>query len=226
METVERLVTVMRKHYSRVSFVIPNYAYSAGTVLALSGDNIYMDYYSVLGPIDPQYRANDGGYLPGHGIIAKFNELRETINDAKSLDEVRAELTFLTKNFDPAQIFHIEQSIQHGITLITEWLPKYKFKDWNKTQSKGEIVTDEMRKLRAKHIAETLGDASKWHSHGRGIPMRRLIGDELKLVIDDFGANEELSQHIKNYHGLAVDYFGKLGMQAYIHTRNGSRRVA
>ena len=45
METVERLVAVMRTHYERVSFVIPNYAFSAGTVLALSGDDIYMDYY-------------------------------------------------------------------------------------------------------------------------------------------------------------------------------------
>lgn len=53
METVERMVSVMRTHYDEVSFVIPNYAYSAGTILALSGDRIYMDYYSVLGPIDP-----------------------------------------------------------------------------------------------------------------------------------------------------------------------------
>lgn len=43
METVERLVAVMRTHYDRVSFVIPNFAYSAGTVLALSGNNIFMD---------------------------------------------------------------------------------------------------------------------------------------------------------------------------------------
>ena len=31
METVERLVAVMRAHYEKVSFVIPNFAYSAGT---------------------------------------------------------------------------------------------------------------------------------------------------------------------------------------------------
>jgi len=55
METIERIVAVMRNHYESVSFIIPNFAFSAGTVLALSGDEIYMDYYSVLGHIDPQY---------------------------------------------------------------------------------------------------------------------------------------------------------------------------
>lgn len=226
METVERLVAVMRAHYDRVSFVVPNYAFSAGTVLALSGDKIYMDYYSVLGPIDPQYRNQDGTYLPGHGVIAKFEELCKKVNKSKSSDDCRAEIAFLIKNFDPAQLFQIEQSIQHGVTLISEWLPKYKFKDWNKTATKGKNVTDTMKKNRATKIAKTLGDASKWHSHGRGISMRELSGDDVKMVIDDFGADPKLSVAIRNYHGLSVDYFGKMNLTAYIHSGIGLRRVA
>ena len=67
IETVERLVKVMREHYERVSFVIPDFAYSAGTVLTMSGDKIFMDYYSVLGPIDPQFRDSDGSLSSGYG---------------------------------------------------------------------------------------------------------------------------------------------------------------
>ena len=185
-----------------------------------------MDYYSVLGPIDPQYRSSDGSYLPGHGVLAKFKELIGTINSASNSEDAKAELAFLVKSFDPAQLFQIEQSIQHGVTLITEWLPQYKFKDWTKTNTTGADVTLSMKKDRAKAIAQTLGDASKWHSHGRGIPMKRLMGDELKLVIDDFGAVPELSQIIRSYHGLAVDYFGKMGMRGYVHTQQNIRRVA
>ena len=73
IETVKRLVDVMRRHYRHVSFVIPDYAYSAGTVLALSGDDILMDYYSILGPIDPQVPDEAGGtLLPGTGYLAKL----------------------------------------------------------------------------------------------------------------------------------------------------------
>ena len=55
MISVERTVGIIRQHYFQVDFIIPDKAMSAGTVCALSGDNIYMDYYSQLGPIDPQF---------------------------------------------------------------------------------------------------------------------------------------------------------------------------
>lgn len=226
METVERLVAVMRAHYDRVSFVIPNYAFSAGTVLALSGDKIYMDYYFVLGPIDPQFQNNDGTYLPGQGYLAKFKEITKKINNSKDPQKVQAEIAFLVQKFDPAQLFSVEQSVQHGITLITEWLPKYKFKDWRKTATKGIRVTDAMRKARAKKIARTLGNASKWHSHGRGISLQQLGGSDIKLRIDDFSSNADLSMKIKNYHGLAADFILKTGVNAYIHSMEGIRRVA
>lgn len=226
METVERLVAVMRTHYKRVSFVIPNSAFSAGTVLALSGDRIYMDYYSVLGPIDPQYRNVDGSYLPGYGYLEEYRRLAKKINDADASDEVRAELALLVKKFDPAQVFLIEQAVKHGVTLISEWLPKYKFKDWKKTATNGKTVTAKMRRDRAEEIAKTLGNASRWHSHGRGISMRELTSSEIKLEVDDFGADSDLSEKIRNYHGLATDYFRKVGYKAYIHSKVGPRRVA
>ncbi len=223
METAERLVAVMRTHYRHVSFVIPNFAYSAGTVLALSGDEILMDYYSVLGPIDPQLRDSDGKYVPGYGYLAKYNEITQKINSSADPAECRAELAYLVKSFDPALLFHVEQGIQHGISLITEWLPKYKFKNWKKTEARGKRVTDNMKKRRARKIAQTLGDASKWHSHGRGISLNELGGSDIKLLIDNFGANPELSQVIRHYHGLAVDFYS--GTRGFIHSAKGLRKV-
>jgi ClpP class serine protease len=60
IEVVHRIVDTLRHHYKHVSFVVPNYAFSAGTVLVMSGDEIYMDYYSRLGPIDPQLETTRG----------------------------------------------------------------------------------------------------------------------------------------------------------------------
>jgi len=223
METVERMVSVMRTHYSKVSFVIPNHAYSAGTVLALSGDNIWMDYYSVLGPIDPQYLDGSGKSLPGTGYLAKYEELVEKINESKSKNTHRAELAYLISKFDPALLFHIEQGIDNGKTLIKEWLPKYKFRDWKKTEHKRKIVTSKMRINRAEKIATTLGNAKKWHSYGRGITMKELRGAEIKLMIDNFGENTNLNHLIRNYHGLCADYYGRI--PGYIHSKIGIRRV-
>ena len=54
VEVAERMVHVIRHFYGEVVFVVPDIAMSAGTVFAMSGDAIMMDYFASLGPIDPQ----------------------------------------------------------------------------------------------------------------------------------------------------------------------------
>lgn len=228
IEVVERIVSVMRKHYEEVYFVVAGHAYSAGTVLVMSGDKIYMDYYSVLGPIDPQYQDDEGhSLLPGAGYLAKFEELTKKINNSRSAspNATKAELAYLIKRFDPAKLFHIEQAIEHGQSLITEWLPKYKFKNWKTTRTKKKRVTAKVRRDRAAQVAKVLGKADRWHSHGRGISMRELEDAEINLLVDDFGCDKNLSSAIRNYHGLAVDYARKNRVRGFIHTRQGMRTV-
>ena len=73
-ETVEKMVSIIRFHYKEVYFVIPDYAMSAGTILCMSGDKIYMDYSSSLGPIDPQVY-NGKNWVPALGYLDKVEEL-------------------------------------------------------------------------------------------------------------------------------------------------------
>ncbi len=229
IEVVERIYSVFRRHFSLVDFVIPNYAYSAGTVLALSGDEIYMDYYSVLGPIDPQVQDENGSsLLPGLGYLSKFRELCDTINieenkraNGQEATNVSAEIAYLLKKFDPAKLYHIEQSIEHSISLLKEWLPKHKFKTWAETDTRGETVTEDMRIERASHIAEVLGDANRWHSHGRGIGMKELESENIKLKVMDYGAEPAKNDAVRRYYDLFVDFCGKMGSNAAIHSKLG-----
>ncbi|PPT68962.1 SDH family Clp fold serine proteinase [Xanthomonas arboricola] len=223
IETVERMVRAMRQHYKEVLFIIPNYAYSAGTVLALSGDDILMDYHSILGPIDPQYSSGNGDAVPGMGYLAKYNELVHTINAAADAAQVRAEISYLIEKFDPGKLFHIEQAIEHSKSLLREWLPKYKFKNWTKRAQTGEPVSPEDRQKRADQVAEVLGDAQRWHSHGRGITCDDLGSEEIKLKINNYGTNAELKNFIRNYRDLLVDYMGKRTWHAALHTELGFR---
>lgn len=226
IETVERIVGVFRKHYPEVEFIVPNFAYSAGTVLVLSGDEIYMDYHSVLGPIDPQYQ--EGGVLvPGIGYLAKYDELLSEINDpTKSIDQVRAQMTYLVQKFEPARLYHIEQAVKHSKELLKNWLPRYKFKDWTQRETSKEPVTDAYKELRANQIAECLGDPEEWHSHGRGIGMSELTSEKIKLKIKDFGENPELNKRVRPYYNLAVDYMRKRAWGVAIHTKHGFRGVS
>lgn len=228
IEVVERIYNVFRRFYDHVNFIVPNYAYSAGTVLVLSGDEIFLDYYSVLGPIDPQMESENDRFVSGIGYLAKFEQLTKEINAASSPDTVRAQLAYLLRKFDPAELFDLEQARDHSEDLLEEWLSKHKFKHWQVRETSGTQVTDQDRRDRAKEIAHILGNPERWHSHGRGIGIRELTGDEVKLKINDFGLDRDLNGKIKVYYDLFLDYCKRLGISGpghvVLHCASGLKR--
>ena len=165
VEVVQRIVAIIRHHYDLVNFVIPDYAYSAGTILVMSGDTIYMDYFSRLGPIDPQIERGDR-LVPALGYCERYQELISASGTRQLTD---AELAVLISAFDQAELHQYEQARDLSVSLLEDWLPRYKFKNWDKTETKGETVTPEKKKERAKEIALALKDTKKWHSHAAGV---------------------------------------------------------
>lgn len=214
IEIVQRIVETFRHHYKKVNFVIPNYAYSAGTILAMSGDAIYMDYYSRLGPIDPQVPTSTGQNVPALGYLAKYQELLKKADKGKiTLAEVQILL-----DFDQAELYMYEQARELSITLLKRWLTAYKFKNWTRRETSGESVTVETREDRAEEIAKVLNDTGRWHSHGHGISMEVLQTD-LNLQIDNYAEDEELARLVKSYHGLLGDYMIRRQHPEVVHTR-------
>lgn len=213
LEVVRRIVEVFRRHYMHVDFIVPDYAFSAGTVLAMSGDAIYMDYYSRLGPIDPQIEGRDGQMLPALGYLERYDSLVKKAQDGSI---TMAEVQLLISGFDQAELYKYEQARELSITLLKEWLVKYKFKNWSKTRTKGDPVTARRKKLRAAAIAKKLNDTRRWHSHGHGIS-RDVLERDLDLIIDDFGADPELDGAVRYYYSLLDDYMSKLSHVGAVH---------
>jgi ClpP class serine protease len=50
----EQIAYALRDHPGKVTVLVPHYAMSGGTLLALAADEIRMDAAAVLGPVDPQ----------------------------------------------------------------------------------------------------------------------------------------------------------------------------
>lgn len=218
IEPVQRAVDLLRRHYSPIDFIIPNYAYSAGTIFALSGDAIHMDYYSRLGPIDPQTENQNKRMVPALGYLEKYDELMEKAeNETINI----AEIQILLK-FDQAELHKYEQERELSITLLKDWIAKYKFKNWEKTNTRGIDVTNEMRVERAQFIAEELNKTKKWHTHGYGIS-KDVLTNELKLLIDDFGTNPARSKLIRDYHDLMADYMIRRNAIGVVHIADDYR---
>jgi hypothetical protein len=216
VEIVERIVNVFRRHYRSVEFIVPNFAMSAGTVLVMSGDAIYMNYFSILGPIDPQVQTQRGGmFIPALGYLDKYKEL---IDKSRKGELTAAELHFLIEKFDPAMLHKYEQERNLSITLLKKWLARYKFKNWKVTKRREIKVTSKMRKDEAERIGKLLNETERWHTHSRGISMDILRRD-LKLEIEDFGKIPNLNRLIKEYYKLLDDYMMKLRVVGLVHTK-------
>lgn len=212
-EVVERMVLCIRNFYDEVYFIVPDRAMSAGTIFAMAGDKIYMNYFSTLGPIDPQIE-KDGKLVPALSYLNQFNRLSEKADDGQLNT---AEYALLAK-LDLGELHQFEQARALSVDLLESWLSQYKFRDWDFHSSTGQPVADEEKRTRAKEIGTVLSNNERWRSHGRGIA-RQTLTDEIRLKIDKTEDTPGLDEKVDEYFGLLRDYMGRENYQMFVHTR-------
>lgn len=215
-EIVERMVDIIRHHYREVYFVVPDFAMSAGTIFCMSGDKIYMDYSSSLGPIDPQVW-NGKQWVPALGYLDKVEDLLRKAQAGMISD---AEFLILQAQ-DLAMLSRYEQAKELTITLLKKWLVEYKFKDWDVHKTTLELVgtpvTEDQKETRAGEIADALGNNKKWHSHARMLGIDTLRS--MKLKIEDFSGDATLQPLIRTYNDLITEFIAKNGHEFFLHSR-------
>ncbi len=182
-QTVEEIVRFLRSKFESIAFVVSGEAKSAGTLLVLSGDDIFMTETGSLGPIDAQVqigRSTISAYDYMEWVVEKRNEAART----KSLNPFDA---LMVAQISPGELGGVNNSLKFAQDLVGEWLVKYKFKDWDVTQTNKIPVTPEMKQKRAEEIAGQLINHSKWRLHGRSIKREDLdgIGLLIKRVEED-----------------------------------------
>ncbi|HSV32430.1 MAG TPA: hypothetical protein VLH40_10510 [Atribacteraceae bacterium] len=69
----EQIAHALKKHPSRVTVFVPHYAMSGGTLIALAADEIVLDSFAVLGPVDPQLRTAHFQY-PAVSIVQALQQ--------------------------------------------------------------------------------------------------------------------------------------------------------
>ena len=55
----DAIINILLMHEGLINIYIPRFCYSGGSMIALCGDNIYMNNYSLLSPVDPQISFDD-----------------------------------------------------------------------------------------------------------------------------------------------------------------------
>ena len=78
----EQIAHALVRHEAPVTVMVPHYAMSGGTLLALVADKIIMDPNAVLGPVDPQL-----GPFPARGIV--------DLLERKDIDKISDEMLIM-----------------------------------------------------------------------------------------------------------------------------------
>lgn len=213
VEVVERMVATIRSNYGYMTVIVPDRAMSAGTIFALSADRIMMDYFSCLGPIDPQIEKDDK-LVPALSYLNQF----ERLNQKAAGGELTAAEYALLSKLDLGELYQFEQARELSVELLVKWLSRYKFKGWDKTETRGLEVTDQMKEERAQSIADLLNDTARWHSHARGIDVKTLR-DEVGLRIDSLDDEPKLYGSIRSYFDLLKDYMDRQQLYSFVHAK-------
>jgi ClpP class serine protease len=94
----DQIAYALKRHAGRVTVIVPHYAMSGGTLVALAADEILMDPDAVLGPVDPQLGSLPRGSWPAASILRALEQENPNRDDEtlilgdvarKAIDQVR-----------------------------------------------------------------------------------------------------------------------------------------
>jgi ClpP class serine protease len=89
-----QIALALADHGGRVTAVIPHYAMSGGTLIALAADEIVVDRHSALGPVDPQL-----GNHPAASILAAVSHPGDHDDETLILSDIARKAIGQTESF-------------------------------------------------------------------------------------------------------------------------------
>lgn len=116
-----QIARALKNHPAKTTVIIPHYAMSGGTLIALAADEILMDENAVLGPVDPQL-----GQYPAPSIIRavemkgaeKADDQTLILADVaeKSINQVRNLVAWLLEGkMDPERAKEVARILTEGM---------------------------------------------------------------------------------------------------------------
>ncbi len=206
-QTASYFVDKLRNRFDHVAYLIPYACMSAGTIWVLSGDEIWMDERSYIGPIDPQVPGKDGRFVPLQALWVLVKKIQDdgqrTIAKGGQPDWSHLQLL---RNLDPKELGDALSASGYSTQLAAAYLEKWKFRSWATHATSGTPVTDADRKRRAEEVAAELCSHDRWKMHSHRLP-REVVEKDLKLKIEKCETVPGLSRAMRRLWALMYFMF-------------------
>lgn len=201
-EAAQTIIGYLRSKFSDIAALVPTYAMSAGTMIALGCDRVILGRQSQLGPTDPQLIVANGSFS-AHSIVAQFEEAKQDIVNNTDLAHAWAPIL---RSFGPALLEEARRSITYGQDLVENWLKEYMFAD------------HENPAALAKKAAKYFG-SQEHGSHGRRIDREEAELQQIK--IDKLEDNQDLQDEVLTLYHLSTIAFENGPASKFVMSSNG-----
>lgn len=184
-EATERIVDILRSSFDNITFLIPHSAYSAATMLSLSGNEIILHSSASLGPIDPQINGT-----PARALKRGFEKAKKALKD-EGPESLPAYIPLIEKY--TLELLEIcEDYEQLSKELVRLWLKEYMFKN---DETKTELIES---------AVTFFSDYDTHRTHNRSLTYNRIKHLGLNINL----AHGELSSLLRESHVLFEGFFG------------------
>lgn len=219
-QQVVKFVNALRARFDEVDFILPSTSMSAGTLFALSADNIWMNPLAAMGPVDPQIPTKDGRFVPAQALLLLVAQLQK--DGQKALEEKRPvpwSAVRMIDSIDKKELGDAMTASQYAVNMASQFLNTFKLRSWQTRESSGQPVTPEYRLKRAQEVGQALVDHDRWKSHGHSIS-REVLWNEIRLKIDH--PDESFERLIRRAWAVCYWIFDKTPVQKMLLSRDYS----
>lgn len=193
----EKILMMFRGKFSKeFNVIVPDYAKSAATMIALGSDKIFMGYLSELGPIDPQLVIilpnGQRQMMPARAYVDGLEEIRKKIKKEKDPPQMYYPLL---SQIRPEMIQICQNAILDSKEFAAKWLKAHMFK---------------RSPRKATRVAKLLSEAKAYKSHGKVINYEEAT-KRLGLTAEQIPRTSELWDKIWELYCRSVHVLQKTG---------------
>ena len=171
----EKILLMCRQRFPKgFNVIVPDFAKSAATMIAIGSDKILMGYLAELGPIDPQLRmAPLGEIIPARSFIDGLEIIRKKVTE----DHDPVQMYFpMMSQIRPEILASCNSAIEGAREFAKKWLKSYMLKNDPE---------------QAERVAEWLSGGKIYKSHGKVIDFNE-AKNALKLNVERIDPNSDL----------------------------------
>jgi hypothetical protein len=168
IDAAEKLMAILRARIGigRLRVIVPDFAKSAGTLMALGADEIVMSDTSELGPIDPQVTVTDGDGNRSTQSVQAYLDAYEQLSERLSANADDLPARLLLSKLEPDRIVYF--------TAV-----KARARSFAEAQLRRGMCRESGNVTR---IVEHLLNTKKWPSHGQMINAEVALREEIPVT--------------------------------------------